>query len=100
MVAVVRTGGKQYTVALNDLILVEKLEGAAGDQVMLNEVLAIDAVIGAPLLEGASVTAEIVRQTRNDTVIIFKKKRRHNYRRRNGHRQKLTQLRIIDIKAA
>jgi large subunit ribosomal protein L21 len=99
MFAVIRTGGKQYTVAPKDVILVEKLEGKAGDKIVIDEVLAIDNKIGAPLISGASVKAEIVEQTRNDTVLIFKKKRRHNYRRKNGHRQRLTALQITEIKA-
>ncbi|HEU5047961.1 MAG TPA: 50S ribosomal protein L21 [Rickettsiales bacterium] len=99
MFAVIRTGGKQYTVAPEDVILVEKLAGAAGDKVVIEEVLAIDGKIGAPLLNGAQVSAEIVEQTRGDKVLIFKKKRRHNYRRKNGHRQHLTALKITAIKA-
>jgi large subunit ribosomal protein L21 len=97
MFAVIRTGGKQYTVASGDVILVEKLEGAAGDKLTIGEVLAMDGKIGAPLIEGASVAAEIVKQTRADKVLIFKKKRRHNYRRKNGHRQHLTAIKIVGI---
>jgi len=99
MFAVIRTGGKQYTVAANDVILVEKLEGEAGTKVTLSDVLAVDGKIGAPLVKGASVAAEILKQTHNPTVLIFKKKRRHNYRRKNGHRQKQTALKIVEIKA-
>jgi large subunit ribosomal protein L21 len=99
MFAVIRTGGKQYTVASGDTILVEKLDGKAGDKVTISDVLAAGGKIGAPLIAGASVAAEIVKQTRNDTVLIFKKNRRHNYRRKNGHRQQLTALKITDIKA-
>jgi len=99
MFAVIRTGGKQYSVAANDVILVEKLEGAAGDKIVINEVLAAEGKIGFPLIEGASVEAEILEQTRGDKVLIFKKKRRHNYRRKNGHRQHLTALRIKAINA-
>ncbi len=99
MFAVIRTGGKQYTIAQEDVILVEKLEGVAGDKVTINDVLAIDGKIGAPLLAGATVAAEIVKQTRGEKVIIFKKKRRHNYRRKNGHRQHLTALKITAINA-
>ncbi len=97
MLAVIRTGGKQYTVAQGDVIKVEKLEGKAGDKLTIGEVLAADGKLGAPLLKGASVAAEIVEQTRNDTVLIFKKKRRHNYRRKNGHRQQLTAIKITGI---
>jgi large subunit ribosomal protein L21 len=99
MFAVIRTGGKQYTVASEDVILVEKLEGKAGDKITISDVLAIDSKIGSPLLQGASVSAEIVEQTRGDKVLIFKKKRRHNYRRKNGHRQHLTALKITAITA-
>jgi large subunit ribosomal protein L21 len=100
MVAVIRTGGKQYTVAQNDVILVEKLEGSAGDKITISDVLSVGSSIGAPLVKGASVAAEIVEHTRGDKVLIFKKKRRHNYRRKNGHRQHLTALKILDIKEA
>lgn len=99
MFAVVRTGGKQYKVASGDVIAVEKLEGNTGDKVELGEVLLAGDKIGAPLLAGAKVLAEIVKQFRDDKVIIFKKKRRHNYRRKKGHRQYLTQIKITDIKA-
>ena len=99
MFAVIRTGGKQYKVASGDVIAVEKLEGSAGDKVEIAEVLAAGSKIGAPLLAGAKVLAEIVKQFRDDKVIIFKKKRRHNYRRKKGHRQYLTQIKITDIKA-
>ncbi len=96
MFAVVRTGGKQYRVATDDKILVEKLDGAAGDTVMLETLMTGD---GATLSGsgGAGVTAEIVAQTKADKVIIFKKKRRHNYRRKNGHRQQLTVLKIVSV---
>ncbi len=99
MFAVIRTGGKQYTVAQNDVILVEKLEGKAGDKVSISEVLALDSKIGSPFVAGASVAAEILEQTRGDKVIIFKKRRRHNYRRKKGHRQYLTEIKITDITA-
>ena len=99
MFAVIRTGGKQYTVAKDDVIFVEKLEGNAGDTIRLGEVLAMEGKIGSPLIDGASVAAEILEQTRGEKVIIFKKKRRHNYRRKNGHRQYLTTLRITGINA-
>jgi len=99
MFAVIRTGGKQYTVAPNDVILVEKLTGNAGDKITISEVLATEGKIGAPLVKGATVAAEIVEQTRAEKVLIFKKRRRHNYRRKNGHRQHLTALKITEIKA-
>ena len=103
MFAVIKTGGKQYKVAKNDVIVVEKLLGEAGAKIALDEVLLVggegDAKVGAPMVAGASVAAEIVEQARGDKVIIFKKKRRKNHRRKNGHRQDLTVLRITDISA-
>ena len=99
MFAVIRTGGKQYKVASGDVIAVEKIDGDAGTKVELGEVLSAGDKVGAPLLSGAKVLAEIVKQFRDDKVIIFKKRRRHNYRRKKGHRQYLTQIKITDIKA-
>lgn len=99
MFAVIRTGGKQYKVASGDVISVEKLEGAAGDKLEIGEVLMAGNKVGAPLLSGAKVLAEIVKQFRDDKVTIFKKRRRHNYRRKKGHRQYLTEIKITDIKA-
>ncbi len=99
--AVIRTGGKQYRVAANDVIKVERLAGDAGDQIVFGEVLAVtggDTVaVGAPLVSGASVAARVIAQDRADKVMIFKKRRRHNYRRTKGHRQHLTVLRIEEI---
>ncbi len=95
MFAVVRTGGKQYKVASGDVVAVEKLEGNVGDKVELSDVLMVGSKIGA----GAKVLAEIVKQFRDEKVIIFKKRRRHNYRRKKGHRQYLTEIKITDIKA-
>jgi large subunit ribosomal protein L21 len=104
MFAVVQTGGKQYKVANGDIIQVEKLVGDAGTSVVLTEVLMLaDAgkvTAGTPMVAGASVSAEIVRQERADKVLIFKKRRRQNYRRKRGHRQHLTVLKITGIKAA
>jgi len=101
MYAVIKTGGKQYRVAENDLVTVERLAGAAGDTVELDQVLAVgagaDVKIGTPVLAGAKVSAEIVEQARGDKVIIFKKRRRKNSRRKNGHRQDLTVLKITGI---
>ncbi len=100
MYAVVRTGGKQYRVANNDIILVEKLLAAKGDTISLDDVLLMGE--GANVKPGGSVKAEVLDQIRDDTIIVFKKKRRHNYRRRNGHRQHLTVLKITaigDVKA-
>ena len=100
MFAVIRTGGKQYKVQSGDVIEVEKLDGNEGDKVALAEVLVVDGKGGAPMVTGASVKAELVAQKRADKVVIFKKKRRQNYRRKKGHRQNLTVLKITDIKAA
>ncbi len=97
MFAVVRTGGKQYRVAEGDLIRVERLPGEKGGAVTLGDVLMAGGKIGSPLVEGASVAAEIVAQARGPKIIVFKKKRRQNYRRKNGHRQDLTILRITGI---
>ncbi len=101
MYAVVETGGKQYRVQSGDVIKVEKLAGVAGDTIALGKVLAASdgttIKIGAPLVDKASVEAEILEQGRGDKVIVFKKKRRQNYRRKNGHRQDLTVLRIASI---
>jgi large subunit ribosomal protein L21 len=97
MFAVIKTGGKQYKVAPNDVILVEKLPGLAGDTVTLDQVLMVGDKVGAPLVAGASVTATLVEQTRGEKIIVFKKKRRQNYRRKKGHRQDLTVLRITGI---
>jgi len=103
MFAVIKTGGKQYKVAEGDIIRVEKLSGDAGATVELDEVLMVGGdgapKVGAPLVDGAKVTAEVVAQERNDTILVFKKKRRQNYRRKNGHRQNVTVLRIKGIAA-
>lgn len=100
MFAVIKTGGKQYKVAMDDVIVVEKLPGEAGSTITLDEVLMVGDKIGAPVVAGAAVTATVVEQTRGDKIIIFKKKRRQTYRRKNGHRQDLTVLRITDIAGA
>ena len=97
MFAVVRTGGKQYRVAAGDKIAVEKLAGEAGDTITLGDVLL--AGEGDSLADAASVTvsAEIIAQAKSEKVIVFKKRRRHNYRRKNGHRQQMTLLRITAV---
>jgi large subunit ribosomal protein L21 len=104
MFAVIKTGGKQYRVAANDVLTIEKLEVAAGGTVEFTEVLVIgegaDAAIGAPFVSGASVKAEVVDQTRGKKVIAFKKRRRQNSKRSRGHRQHHTVVRITDIVAA
>ncbi len=102
MFAVIRTGGKQYRVAKDDIIVVEKLLGEPGSQVELSEVLMIGGdgkspTIGAPMVEKAAVFAEIVEQSRGDKIIVFKKHRRKNYRRTRGHRQDQTVLRIVGV---
>ncbi len=100
MFAVIRTGGKQYKVQKDDTIMVEKLDAKAGDKIDLDEVLLIGDKIGAPLVKGAKVIAEVLEQARGPKITIFKKKRRQNYRRKQGHRQHLTVLKIKDLKAA
>jgi large subunit ribosomal protein L21 len=100
MFAVIKTGGKQYRVVSGDVIKVEKLEGEAGATIALDQVLMLGDTIGTPLVAGATVSAEVIAQDRGPKVIIFKKKRRQNYRRKNGHRQDLTVLRITEISAA
>jgi large subunit ribosomal protein L21 len=101
MYAVIKTGGKQYRVAANDLIKVERIDGTPGEIVELGQVLLVSGEsgieIGSPLVSGATVAAEVVGHVRGDRIIIFKKRRRHHYRRRNGHRQDLTALRITEI---
>jgi large subunit ribosomal protein L21 len=95
--AVIKTGGKQYKVAANDVLKVEKLDAEAGTIVTFDEVLMVGDTVGAPLVAGAVVTAELLETRKQKTVIIFKKNRRHNYRRRNGHRQLLSTVRITEI---
>jgi len=100
MFAIVKTGGKQYRVAENDVITVERLPGAAGDFVLLEDVLMVGGatpLIGAPRVSGASVHAELLEQARGPKIISFKKRRRQNSKRKKGHRQDLTQLRIAEI---
>ncbi len=97
MYAVIKTGGKQYKVASGDVIKVEKLVGEEGSEVVFNEVLALGDKVGKPFIEGASVKATIVKQAKADKVIVFKKKRRQNYRRKNGHRQNITIVKFAEI---
>jgi large subunit ribosomal protein L21 len=103
MFAIVRTGSKQFKVKANDVILVEKINANAGDHIHLNEVLLIGngdkVTFGSPLIKGAIVVAKVEGQQRTNKVIVFKKKRRKNYRRKNGHRQCQTTLRIVEISA-
>lgn len=97
MYAVIRTGGKQYKVASGDVLKIEKIASVEGSEVVFGEVLALGEKVGAPLVEGASVKAQVVKQFKDKKVIVFKKKRRHNYRRKKGHRQELTLVKITDI---
>ena len=101
MYAVIKTGGKQYRVAQGDRLRVEKLAGSVGDTVTFGEVLLVggDALkIGAPLVAGAKVEAKVIAQDRAKKIIVFKFRRRKNYRRKTGHRQPFTTLQITDIK--
>ena len=101
MLAIFKTGGKQYYVKLGQILKVEKIEGKKGDSLSFNDVLAIsdgsDNTIGTPLVKGASIEAKILDQIRDKKVIVFKKKRRKNYRLTQGHRQYLTVLKIESI---
>ena len=102
MYAVIKTGGKQYRVSEGQTLRVEKLPGAPGDKIAFDEVLMLGGdsfKIGTPLLAGASVKATIVAQDKAKKVIVFKFKRRKNYRRKNGHRQPFTELLITGISA-
>jgi large subunit ribosomal protein L21 len=102
MFAIVKTGGKQYRVSEGSIIRSEKVVGAEGDLISLPEVLMIfgnEMKMGTPLVQGAKVIAEIVSQFRDKKVIVFKKTRRHNYRRKKGHRQHLSILKVKEIVA-
>ena len=99
MFAVIKTGGKQYSVAAEDQLKVEKLAGEPGDIVEIKEVLMVGNTVGTPLVEGAMVTAEIIEQGRSCKVIAFKKRRRQNSRRTIGHRQHFTRVRITEVNA-
>ena len=99
--AVINTGGKQFKVSANDKLRIEKLPQEEGKSIEFKEVLLInnnqDMELGSPLIEGAKVEGKIVKQTKNKTVLIFKKRRRHNSRRKNGHRQKMSVVQITKI---
>ena len=102
MFAVIKSGGKQYRVAKDDIVAVEKLLGDPGDTISLSPVLMLGdegkaATIGAPTIEKAQVFAEVLEQSRSDKIIVFKKQRRKNYRRKKGHRQAKTVLRILEV---
>jgi len=105
MYAVIKTGGKQYRVATNELLEIERLQGDNGSTIEFGEVLMLGGegtaiTIGAPFIKGAKVTAELVDQTRGPKLIAFKKRRRKNSRRKKGHRQDLTLVRITSITGA
>lgn len=99
--AVINTGGKQYKVSTNDKLRIERLSDQVGKAVEFNQVLLINdnqnMELGSPLIDGAKVEAKIVKQTKNKTILIFKKRRRHNSRRKNGHRQKVSVVQITKI---
>ena len=102
MFAVVKTGGKQYKVKENDIILVEKLENKKGDSINLNQILLLSndekkIQIGTPLLKGVSVKAKVLEQKKQKKVLVFKKKRIKNYKKKTGHRQNITVLKILKI---
>lgn len=104
MFAVIKTGGKQYKVAPNDVLKVERLPAEAGESISIDQVLMVGEdgqtpQVGAPVLKDARVTAEVVEHTRGNKIRVFKKKRRKGYRRTHGHRQDLTVLRVTDIAA-
>jgi large subunit ribosomal protein L21 len=100
MFAVIKTGGKQYRVAEKDVITIDKVKGAPGDLVEFAEVLVVggdNVMVGTPTVAGASVAGEVIKQTRDAKVIAFKKRRRKNSRRKRGHRQELSVIRITEI---
>ena len=99
MIAVIRTGGKQYTVAPDETHEIERIPGEAGAQVEFTDVLMVGEKVGAPTVAGAKVVASIVKQARGPHLIVFKKRRRQNSRRKNGHRQDLTVVKIEQIVA-
>lgn len=105
MYAVIQTGGKQYRVEPGKTVVVEKLAGEAGAQIVFDQVLLVSSgdgasvTVGKPTVAGAKVTAEIVEQTRGDKLVVFKFRRRKNYVRRNGHRQDLTVVKVAEIQA-
>lgn len=102
MYAVIKTGGKQYKVSEGDLLKVEKVEGAVGDIIELNEVLMVggkEVKVGTPLLSGAKVQAQIVEQDKDKKILVFHSKRRKGYRKKYGHRQPITRLKITGIEA-
>ncbi len=99
MFAVIESGNKQYHVKAGDVIKIERIAGEVGASHVFEQVLMAKGKVGNPTLSGAKVSAEILEQSRADKVIVFKKKRRHNYRRKRGHKQHITVLRIKEINA-
>jgi large subunit ribosomal protein L21 len=99
MFAVIKTGGKQYRVAENDRLQIEKLDAEEGSTVTFDQVLMVGDTIGAPLVAGATVSAEVIEQKRGDKVIAFVKRRRKSWKKKKGHRQHLTVVRITGISA-
>jgi len=99
MIAVIRTGGKQYTVAAEETVTLEKIEGEAGAKVEFTDVLMVGDKVGKPTVAGAKVVGSIVKQARGPHLIVFKKRRRQNSRRKNGHRQDVTVVKIEQIVA-
>jgi len=102
MYAVIKTGGKQYKVSVDDLVKVEKVEGAVGDTIELDQVLMVggaEVKLGTPLVPGAKVKAQIVAQEKDKKILVFKSKRRKGYRKKNGHRQPITRLKVAAIEA-
>jgi large subunit ribosomal protein L21 len=103
MYAVLRSGNKQYKVSEGSILKIDKIEGNPGDKISFQDILFVnngkDIVMGSPMIKDAIVQAEIIEQFKNEKIIVFKKKRRHNYRRKRGHRQQLTSLRVTSIKA-
>jgi large subunit ribosomal protein L21 len=101
MFAVIKTGGKQYKVGKGDVLSIEKLDGDAGAEIRFDKVLLVgdgaSQTVGAPLVDGAAVTATVLEQAKADKILVFKKNRRHRYKRTQGHRQRLTVVRIEDI---
>ncbi|MFP4536758.1 MAG: 50S ribosomal protein L21 [Dichotomicrobium sp.] len=105
MYAVIRTGGKQYRVAPDQEVQIEKIDAAEGERIEFDDVLMIgkdggDVQVGSPRVDGARVSAEVLEQGRGDKIVVFKKKRRKNYRRKNGHRQHLTTIRVLEVLGA
>ena len=101
MYAIIQTGGKQYKVSENDVVKVEKLDAQVGDKIALDVVMLVndnEVVCGNPLVQGKTVEAEVVEQGKEDKVVVFKYKAKKNYRRKQGHRQPYTALKIVTIK--